>query len=235
VGAGHRVGAELSGIPWYVGAAWSATYDAAMSEPSSAGYSPEFGYVPPSSFEAQSDVVTGRRKRKPGSMALGFLLLGLGLVVGVALVMLAIRSFPDVGSYPRVTGEQQPVALTAGRWTVFAEGGGDLPPREITSAQGRVIPVESMSSSQTYEIGGHQGQSVGTISILTDGTYFVTTEPGRTVAFGQGFGSELLRAIGLFLAAALGGLGLGAVGIAVMVISKVRATRHRPATATTRP
>lgn len=201
-----------------------------MTDHHSSGPSPEFGYhppaspsFPPASGQALSDSLTGRTK--PGSMKLGIILLAIGLLVAAVLGVLAFQRFPDVGSYPRTSGQAQPVSLTAGGWTVFAEGGSLAPPHQITAPDGSPVLVQPMLSNQTYSLGGHHGQSVGTIDAPVDGVYLVTTEPGHIVAFGQDFGSELLGAIGMIFAAVLGGGLLVVAGTVVLVVTQVRRSR----------
>ncbi|MCP3991034.1 MAG: hypothetical protein GY724_18305 [Actinomycetia bacterium] len=154
----------------------------------------------------------------------GLVMMGGGLILAIGLVVLGITSFPDVGAFPRASGENQPVVLTAGDWTVFAEGGGSARPRQITSPDGEPVFVGHLSSSQTYTSGSRSGVGVGTIKAPVDGTYLVTTEPGATVAFGQSFGSDLLMSILAFLGAAFGGGGLLIVGL---ILAVVAATRRR--------
>ncbi len=155
----------------------------------------------------------------------GLVMMGAGLALAVVLVVFGITSFPDTGAFPRVSGENQPVVLTAGDWTVFAEGGGTARPVQITGPNGEPVVISSLSSSQSYTSGSRSGISVGAIEAPTDGTYLVTTQPGATVAFGQSFGSDLLKSILAFLGAAFIGGGLLIVGL---ILAVVAATRRRP-------
>lgn len=146
-------------------------------------------------------------------------MLGLSLVAAVATGFGVYLSFPDVGSFPRASGENVPVELTAGEWTVFAENGGG-PPVAIEDPDGQPVNVGFTTASQTYDLRGRSGRSVGEIDAPTDGTYLVTTQPGQTVAFGQGFLGALFRTIAVAL---IGGL----LTVILFVVGLVLALRKR--------
>lgn len=158
----------------------------------------------------------------PAVRAVGLVLVVLGLVVITVAVFVAIRFFPDVDSYPRATGDRTEVELTAGRWTVFAEGDGRAPER-IDAPDGTIVELRALGSSQNYDLNGRSGVAVGSITATVDGTYVVTAQPGETYAFGQNFGRRLATAL---VAGIVGGLA-GAVCLLAGVVALIVGRRRR--------
>ncbi len=156
----------------------------------------------------------------PARFRLGLFILLAGLVVAGLTGFGVVRSFPDIGSWPRATGQDPAVELQAGDWTVFVENGTDRPDR-IEGPDGSELPVRSLGSTQTYSIGSRSGRSVGAITAPTDGTYTVTPAAGTTIAFGQGFGRGLVTSI---VTAFVGGVAALAmlIGGAVVVLRSRR-------------
>lgn len=170
-----------------------------------------------------------RSEKNPSrKLRAGVVLVVLGLVLGTGLLALGLTSMPDVGAFPRAAGDQQSVDLTAGRWTVFAEGPG-LVPQTILGPEEQTIAIEAGNSSARYQYGGRQGTSIGTVDLPTSGTYQVVNQPGGSTAFAQGFASDLVKAIGLIIASAI--LGLGPL-IAGLIISLVALRQQRAGTPT---
>lgn len=155
-------------------------------------------------------------------LKIGLVLGAIGLVLGALLGFLGWRNLPEVSDFPRASGERQPVTLTRGEWTVFAEGPGGRGPELIEAPDGSAVRVRSVLTSQTYTLGGRSGQSVGEVDIPVDGIYLITTPPGETTAFAQGFASALVTSIGLFLAAVFGGGGLLFLGGVLALIGLLR-------------
>jgi hypothetical protein len=156
---------------------------------------------------------------------LGAALVVAGLIVGSVVAVAVIWLFPDVGSFPRASGEGVPVELAAGEWTVFVEGGLQ-PPRSIEGPDGANIAVRPISSRQSYSYGGRSGDAVGTITAPVDGTYLVTTAPGETIAFGKHFGRRLAAAIATGIVGGMLALGSFAVGLVIVVVNLIISQRR---------
>ncbi len=168
---------------------------------------------------AYADVEPKKRSRLLG---IGLGLMAAGLVVAVVFGILGWRNLPEPASFPRASGQSQPVELTAGDWTIFAEGGGTARPTEIVGPDGQTIVIDTSFGSQTYNLDGFSGVAVGTITAPVDGQYLVTTAAGQTSAYTQSFASSLFASVGLLLAAVFAGGGMIAVGILLTVIGFVK-------------
>ncbi|MDH3679016.1 MAG: hypothetical protein OEV40_03605 [Acidimicrobiia bacterium] len=165
---------------------------------------------------------SARARKSKRMVKVGLVLGGVGLVLAPLFGFLGWRSLPDVNEFPRASGERQPVVLTEGEWTVFAEGPAGLGPTLIEGPDGAPVPVRSVFTSQTYTLSGRTGESVGEVDIAADGTYLVTTPAGETTAFAQDFASSLVASIGLFLAAVFVGGGMLLIGGVLTLIGLLR-------------
>lgn len=157
------------------------------------------------------------KPKKKRTLRNGIVLLTVAVVAGVGLLVTGLLAMPDIGAFPRATGEQQAVDLTAGTWTVFAEGSG-VPPAEIVGPDEQIVPIESSSVNANYNYGGRRGYSIGKVSIPETGSYLVTNGPGGTTAFAQSFGSDLTKAILVIVAGSILGLVLGGAGLVLVVL-----------------
>jgi hypothetical protein len=192
-----------------------------MGTPVPPGQQPPSGYGPPP-FEPSTPETS--KKRGKGPMKTGLVMMAVGLVAGAALLAFGISKFPNPDEYPRASGENQSVELTVGEWTVFAEDG-VLSTPQITAPDGEPVPVDNLSATLTYTRGGRTGEGIGTIYAPVDGTYLVTTESGATVAFAQGFGSDLAKSISGVLAGLFLGGGLLLVGFVLTIIALTKRRR----------
>ncbi len=173
----------------------------------------------PYPHNAPAAVGHGRRSRR---RPVGIALIVFGLVLFVAALAVAVITFPRPGGFPRTSGPTSTVDLTAGSWTVFAEGPGGSP-ISITAPDGTTVDVSPRSfSSSEYSIGSRSGVSVGTIDAPVDGSYTVTVAAGDTFAFAQNFGRDLAVAIVSGLLGVFGALAFIALGIILVILGRNR-------------
>ena len=194
-----------------------------MGTPVPPGQDPPSGYGPPP-FKPSS--AEAPKKQGKGLLKAGLAMMVIGVVSGALMLWFGIANFPEADAFPRVSGEEQPVELTAGDWTVFAEGGTTLPPRQITDPNGEPVVISNLSATLTYSSrSGRSGEGVGSIVAPVDGTYLVTTEAGATVAFAQNYGSDLAKSVSGVLAGLFLGGGLLLVGLVVTIIAATKRRR----------
>ena len=143
----------------------------------------------------------------------------LAVIGGPSLIVFGVMNFPDVSSFERAVGPSGQVDLTAGRWTVFDEGG-RLRGAEltITGPDGGVVEVEPSSTSSNYDINGRSGESIGAIEVPTDGVYDVALPAGDRVAFGQGFTASLVTSILSIVGGIVGGVLLLILGLVLLIV-----------------
>ena len=154
----------------------------------------------------------------------GVILMVVAILAATILGFFASTRFPDVASYPRASGEGQPVTLTAGSWTVFAEDGTLAAPEEILAPDGQPVDIRPLSGSQNYNLSGHSGRGVATFEAPVDGEYLVTTQPGGLVAFTSSFGRDTATAVVSILAAVFLG---GAVFVAGVIFTLMGLSARR--------
>lgn len=147
----------------------------------------------------------------------GLILIAAALLLGIGFLVVGLTRMPNIGEFPRATGNQGTVELQAGAWTVFAEGSGAAPV-EILGPDEQIIPISGSLVNSNYNYGGRRGYSVGKVRIPETGSYLVTNGPGGTTAFAQGFASDLTKAILLIVAGSIIGLGLGTIGLILTVL-----------------
>ncbi len=160
---------------------------------------------------------TENQPKQKQTLRNGLIVLAVALVLGVGLLVAGLTAMPDVGDFPRATGNQEVVELQAGTWTVFAEGSGAAPV-EILGPDDQTVRISGSLVDSNYNYGGRRGYSVGKVTISETGSYLVTNGPGGTTAFAQNFASDLTKAILFIVVGSLVGLGLGVIGLVLTVL-----------------
>ncbi|MEM9134662.1 MAG: hypothetical protein AAF962_07970 [Actinomycetota bacterium] len=186
--------------------------------PQAGGFQQPSPYPQQPQYGAPAVIDDGRRSRK---RPLGVALIIAAIALFIVAIVVAIALFPRPGGFPRTSGTNSTVELTAGTWTVFAEGQGSRP-IGIEAPDGTVVTVGPQFSSSNYTIGGRSGTSVGSIEAPVDGTYTVVTAPGDTFAFGQNFGRDITVSILSGILGFFGGALLFIVGVVLVVMGKRR-------------
>jgi hypothetical protein len=166
------------------------------------------------------------------------------LVLAVAFVGLAIVSFASlfsqVDSFQRVKvpGQAQLSFGSGGGYLLYFEGPGMSSLRrtgelrvQIQSAAGAEIPIsQEHGRLETYNLGGHSGQAVASVTIPRPGRYEISaglaTGPAPTdIAVGKGLGGSIIRGVIFVLVAVL------VLGPASLVTGLVTFFRRRRARA----
>ncbi len=179
---------------------------------------------------------TGAGPSKKGYWVGGaiIVLAGIGAIVWFAV---GLMSFSDkIEDFQRVpvNGEGEVTLDEAGGYVIYYEGpgasDGDTPSgqAELTPASGgESVALDDYDESLTYDIGDHSGVAVLTADIERPGSYVLASESegsgelaiGRSVA-----GTLVVTVVG---AMALGGLGLVA-GVVILIVTAVRRKGGRP-------
>lgn len=195
-------------------------------------------HVAPLTQPAQRSVVTPPRRRADGSLkgpslASSLGVIGLGLLLGIASLIVIVPAFVDSLSGPRwqVPGTYR-TDLDTGTWVIFERvgfggpgyiGAGDV----VVDGPGMALPVRD-DGNQTITINERQYRSAVRFDIETAGTYDVTVR-------GEPFGGEVLLSRPIwdffnrwpwFVAGAAGGL-LVVIGAVMWIVGGVNRGRAK--------
>ena len=168
--------------------------------------------------------------RKPAS-SLGYWLAAMVAFAAVAgaigWFVVGLTSLGDkVDDLHRVTVPGQAVVeLEAGKQSVYWEGGGAIPPLEITvrEVDGPAVEVGPHGGEVTYEVDGRSGTSVAGFEVDDDGRYLVVVGGDGAqgiVAVGPGVGGQIVSAVVGGLAIFFGGLLL--CGLVIILTARRR-------------
>jgi hypothetical protein len=172
-------------------------------------------------------------------LAAGLLVLA-GVFVALAIVSFAAL-FSQVDSFQRgkVPGQAQLSFTSGGGYLLYFEGPGmshlgrtgELRV-QIQTAAGTQVPISQLHGrSETYDLSGHSGQAVASVTIPRPGKYEISagisTSPAPTdIAVGKGIGGSIVRAV-LFLLVALLVFGPGSLVTGLVTFFRRRRARAR--------
>jgi len=171
-----------------------------------------------------------------------FVLLG-GVAVSGWVVWTGLSGLSSALVRVVVPGEAALVLDNPGEYTIFHETESVIDGRVYSSPSiaglrvkvasettGAPLPLATPTTRQTYQLSGHSGVSIFSLSVAEPGRYRLSgsygdgrSEPKTVLAVGRGFVARLLQLVFIALVAALAGIGGGAALAVVTFVKRRRA------------